>query len=60
VLLLDFHLRSLEHCKQLRKGLSHPLHVVIQDKSLIGRGNDCSTLSIASLFRIWHSRAFKH
>jgi hypothetical protein len=60
VLLLDFHLRSFEHCKQIRKGLSHPLHVVIQEKSFITRGSDYNTLSIASSSGIWHSRAFKH
>jgi hypothetical protein len=38
VLLLDFHLSNLEHIKQLRQGLGHSLHVVVQDKSFIARG----------------------
>jgi hypothetical protein len=59
VLLLDLHFSSFEHGEQLRQGLRHSLHVVIQDKSFIARGSDCSTLSITSSCGIWHSRAFR-
>jgi hypothetical protein len=38
VLLLDLHFSSLENGKQLKQGLSHSLHVVVQDKSFIAMG----------------------
>jgi hypothetical protein len=52
VLFLDLDFSNFEHSEQLRRGLIHSLHVVIQDESLVARGSDCSTLSIASSFRI--------
>jgi hypothetical protein len=40
VLLLDLHFINFEHGKQLKQVLGNSLHVVVQDKSFIARGND--------------------
>ena len=48
VLLLDLNLSTFQHGEQLRRGLSHPLHVVVQHKAFVARGSDCNTLSTAS------------
>src|SRR3954463_5669129 len=38
MLLLDLNLSSFQHGEQLRRGLSHPLHVVVQHKAFVARG----------------------
>src|SRR4051812_9955649 len=38
MLLRDLNLSSFQHGEQLRRGLSHPLHVVVQHEAFVGRG----------------------
>src|ERR1041385_4288621 len=38
MLLLDLNLSSFQHDEQLRRGLSHPLHVLVQHKAFVARG----------------------
>src|SRR4051812_4456608 len=38
MLLLDLNLNTFQHGEQLRRGLSHPLHVVVQHKAFVARG----------------------
>src|SRR3954468_11038524 len=38
MLLLDLNLSSFQHGEQLRRGLRHPLHVVVQHKAFVARG----------------------
>src|SRR3954467_8823328 len=38
MLLLDLKLSTFQHGEQLRRGLSHPLHVVVKHKAFVARG----------------------
>src|SRR3954466_14387180 len=38
VLLLDLNLSSFQHVEQLKSGLRHPQHVVVQHKAFVARG----------------------
>ena len=35
MLLLDFYLRSFEHCEELGNGLFHPLHIIVHHEVLV-------------------------
>src|SRR6266496_1791635 len=35
MLLLDFYLRSFEHCEELRNHLLHPLHIIVHHEAFI-------------------------
>ena len=35
MLLLDFYLRSFQHCEELGNSLVHPLHIIVHHKALV-------------------------